>query len=289
MAETSSPLFAQYEREYATKSTEASRKIQSLGPLRGDQRQKRVKEAEADLLEAEHILQRLDIEARSLPPVTSRALLQKLKDYKADIAKLRSDAKTAGTSSVESRAELGLGNEYFQTSAGQRDRLLTATDRLGKTSDRIQAGRQQLLETEVGGGFSCSGCREIGEGLMVEKGSRAGFGPRLLCSASVPTESPHGSWAHWTGPPPLARSMLSRRWGRRSCSSSRASGRPSSAAETRQRPWGGRWRRQTPRHGGSPSPGGSRGADAHGASGGSAAGSHGGDADAPVQDGSRQP
>lgn len=55
------------------------------------------------------------------------------------------------------RAELGLGNEYFQTSAGQRDRLLTATDRLGKTSDRIQAGRQQLLETEVGGGFSCSG------------------------------------------------------------------------------------------------------------------------------------
>ncbi len=99
-----------------------------------DQRQKRVKEAEADLLEAEHIvswselcilrrryvalniahlpspsatpllqLQRLDIEARSLPPVTSRALLQKLKDYKADIAKLRSDAKTAGTSSVESR------------------------------------------------------------------------------------------------------------------------------------------------------------------------------------------
>lgn len=105
-----------------------------------DQRQKRVKEAEADLLEAEHIvsrsdlcilrrryvaldiahrpspsatpllqLQRLDIEARSLPPVTSRALLQKLKDYKADIAKLRSDAKTAGTSSAESRWVAGAG------------------------------------------------------------------------------------------------------------------------------------------------------------------------------------
>lgn len=49
-------------------------------------------------------LQRLDIEARSLPPVTSRGLLQKLKDYKADLAKLRSDAKTAGSSSgVENR------------------------------------------------------------------------------------------------------------------------------------------------------------------------------------------
>lgn len=38
----------------------------------------------------------------------------------------------------------------MQTSAGQRERLLTATDRLNKTSDRIQQGRQQLLETEVG-------------------------------------------------------------------------------------------------------------------------------------------
>lgn len=35
MAETSSPLFLQYEQEYATKSTEASRKLEALGPLRG--------------------------------------------------------------------------------------------------------------------------------------------------------------------------------------------------------------------------------------------------------------
>jgi hypothetical protein len=39
---------------------------------------------------------------------------------------------------------LGLGDDYYQTSAGQRDRLLTSTERLGKTSERIQQGRQQL-------------------------------------------------------------------------------------------------------------------------------------------------
>lgn len=48
------------------------------------------------------------------------------------------------------RAELGLGDDYYQTSAGQRERLLQATDRLDRTTDRIQQGRQQLLETEVG-------------------------------------------------------------------------------------------------------------------------------------------
>jgi vesicle transport through interaction with t-SNAREs protein 1 len=47
------------------------------------------------------------------------------------------------------RAELGLTDDYAQTSAGQRERLLSATERLNKTSDRIQQGRQQLVETEV--------------------------------------------------------------------------------------------------------------------------------------------
>jgi hypothetical protein len=68
---------------------------------------------------------------------------------------------------VRCRAELGLGDDYYQTSAGQRDRLLSATDRLGKTGERIQQGRQQLLETEVrtrallGGGWNqgCSAAR----------------------------------------------------------------------------------------------------------------------------------
>jgi len=50
---------------------------------------------------------------------------------------------------VPFRAELGLADDYYETSAGQRDRLLSATDRLSKTSDRIQQGRAQLLQTEV--------------------------------------------------------------------------------------------------------------------------------------------
>ena len=113
-------------------------------------------------------LQCMDMEARSYSPEQARALLQKCKEYKADLAKLREDARRAGgaaAASADTRAELGLGgtggaagSDYFATSAGQRDRLLTATDRLGKTSDRIQQGRQQLLETEVGGGSCGWGC-----------------------------------------------------------------------------------------------------------------------------------
>ncbi len=97
-------------------------------------------------------LQRMDMEARSYSPDQARQLLQKVKEYKADLAALKEKSRRAAAGAgggPEARAELGLAGDYYQTSAGQRDRLLSATDRLNKTSDRIQQGRQQLHETEV--------------------------------------------------------------------------------------------------------------------------------------------
>lgn len=104
-------------------------------------------------------LQRLDMEARSAPPEQSRSLLRKVKDYRTDLNKLKEDLKRAvaghkvqNMSGAQlARAELGLASDYYQTSAGQRERLLSATERLEKSSERIQQGRQQLLETEVRG------------------------------------------------------------------------------------------------------------------------------------------
>jgi vesicle transport through interaction with t-SNAREs protein 1 len=100
-------------------------------------------------------LQRLDMEARSASPEQSRSLLQKVKEYRTDLNKLKEDLKRVGSGvkvtpeAQLARAELGLSSDYYQTSAGQRERLLSATERLDKTSERIQQGRQQLLETEV--------------------------------------------------------------------------------------------------------------------------------------------
>ena len=56
---------------------------------------------------------------------------------------------TSGPAGASARAELGLEDDFYSTSAGQREKALASTDRLNKTGDRIQHGRQQLLETEV--------------------------------------------------------------------------------------------------------------------------------------------
>lgn len=88
-----------------------------------------------------------------------------------------------------------------QTSAGQRERLLTATDRINKTGDRIQQGRQQLLETEVGASwlgcrvlrakmcFAAQVCEVQSTGTLLQLGPRCQITPaavfaRQLCSAS---------------------------------------------------------------------------------------------------------
>jgi len=46
------------------------------------------------------------------------------------------------------RAELGLGSDFTDSSAGQRQRLLDTTERLNKQGDRIKEGRQQLQQAE---------------------------------------------------------------------------------------------------------------------------------------------
>lgn len=80
-----------------------------------------------------------------------------MREYKADLAKLRESAQAAAASEpggVAARAELGLADDYSQTSAGQRERLLQTTEKMGRTGERITQGRQQLLETEVRAWFT---------------------------------------------------------------------------------------------------------------------------------------
>lgn len=144
-------LFNQYESEYCSKSTDITRKIQALSSFNADVRRLRTKEIDAELKEADQILRRMDMEARSFSQEKSQQLMRKVKEYKSDLKKITEDSKAAeGSTSggAAARAELGLADNYYDTSAGQRERMLKTTEKLDKTSDRIAQGRAQLAETE---------------------------------------------------------------------------------------------------------------------------------------------
>lgn len=150
MADESSALFNQYENEYCNKSTDISRKISAITNLSGDLRRRKVAEVEGDIRDADQVIKRMDMEARSVPPEKSRQLLVKVKEYKADLSALKDELKKASSSASAgdaARAELGLGGDY-SNSAAQRDRMLVASERLNKTTERLTQGRQQLYEAE---------------------------------------------------------------------------------------------------------------------------------------------
>ncbi|GLC35551.1 hypothetical protein PLESTB_000194800 [Pleodorina starrii] len=154
-----SALFNQYENEYCNKSTDISRKINSAVALSGETKRKKLAEVDVDIKEADNIIKKMDMEARSVAPDRSKQLQNKVKEYKADLASLKeqlSKARAASGSDYDAaRAELGLGMDYASSSQSQRDRMLSATSKLEQSNDRLQQGKKLLVETE-----------ELGTGIL---------------------------------------------------------------------------------------------------------------------------
>ena len=73
---------------------------------------------------ASHLqIKRMQMEARSFSHDKSQQLLRKVKDYQADLRKISDDFKQAqggGGGGAAARAELGLSDNYYDTSAGER-------------------------------------------------------------------------------------------------------------------------------------------------------------------------
>ncbi|KXZ49317.1 hypothetical protein GPECTOR_22g911 [Gonium pectorale] len=151
-------LFSQYENEYCNKSTDISRKINTASTLSGDARRKKLSEVDVDIREADNIIKKMDMEARSVAPERSRNLQNKVKEYKADLASLKEQLTKARSTAGDfesARAELGLGMDYASSSQAQRDRMLSGTAKLEQSNERLQTGKKLLAETE-----------ELGTGIL---------------------------------------------------------------------------------------------------------------------------
>ncbi|GAX73418.1 hypothetical protein CEUSTIGMA_g870.t1 [Chlamydomonas eustigma] len=147
-------LFKQYETDYCNKSTDISRKINTIPSLSGEQRRIKTAEIENDIKSADVVIKSMDMEARSLPPSIAQPLLTKVKDYKADLTALKEQMKKAQSASPvgdAARAELGLGGDYYSTSAGQRERMLTATQRMERSTQNLTYAKETLDRTQEDG------------------------------------------------------------------------------------------------------------------------------------------
>ncbi|XP_057493068.1 vesicle transport v-SNARE 12 [Actinidia eriantha] len=148
-----SEVFEGYERQYCELSANLSRKCDSAGPLPdGEDKKQKVSEIKAGLDDADVLIRKMDLEARSLQPSLKAVLLAKLREYKADLNKLKREVKKISSVNTNpiSREELmesGMADAHA-VSGDQRERLAMSTERLNQSSDRIKESRRTMLETE---------------------------------------------------------------------------------------------------------------------------------------------
>ncbi|KAL4186391.1 hypothetical protein AMTRI_Chr09g13900 [Amborella trichopoda] len=147
-----SEVFEGYERQYCELSANLSRKCTSAVHLDGEQKKQRISEIKTGLDESEALIRKMDLEARSLQPGVKTILLAKLREYKSDLNNLKSEVKrisstNAGQAARDELLESGMA-DTLMVSADQRARLLTSTERLSQSSERVKESRRTMLETE---------------------------------------------------------------------------------------------------------------------------------------------
>ncbi|KAG6506194.1 hypothetical protein ZIOFF_031512 [Zingiber officinale] len=152
LAITMSEVFDGYERQYCEISATLSRKCTSALQLDGEIKKQKASEIKSGIDDAENLIRKMDLEARSLQPSIKAGLLAKLREYKSDLNNLKSELKritnpNPNQAAREELLESGMA-DTLAASADQRGRLLVSTERLNHSTDRVKESRRTMLETE---------------------------------------------------------------------------------------------------------------------------------------------
>ncbi|XP_038165793.1 vesicle transport through interaction with t-SNAREs homolog 1A isoform X1 [Arvicola amphibius] len=139
--------FEGYEQDFAVLTAEITSKISRVPRLPPDEKKQMVASVEKELEEARELLEQMDLEVREIPPQSRGMYSNRMRSYKQEMGKLETDFKRSRIAySDEVRNEL-LGDDG-NSSENQRAHLLDNTERLERSSRRLEAGYQIAVETE---------------------------------------------------------------------------------------------------------------------------------------------
>ncbi|XP_051883182.1 vesicle transport through interaction with t-SNAREs homolog 1A isoform X2 [Pristis pectinata] len=141
--------FEVYEQDFGTLTADITNKVGRIPKLSGDDKKSMVANVEKQMEEARELLEQMDLEVREIP-LQSRGLFStRMKSYKQELAKLDKDFKR---SRIAYSDEVNLRNELLgddgNTTENQRACLLDNTERLERSTRRLEAGYQLTVETE---------------------------------------------------------------------------------------------------------------------------------------------
>ncbi|XP_032137006.1 vesicle transport through interaction with t-SNAREs homolog 1A isoform X3 [Sapajus apella] len=148
--------FEGYEQDFAVLTAEITSKIARVPRLPPDEKKQMVANVEKQLEEAKELLEQMDLEVREIPPQSRGMYNNRMRSYKQEMGKLETDFKRSRIAySDEVRNEL-LGDDGNSSEnqliklREERAHLLDNTERLERSSRRLEAGYQIAVETDEG-------------------------------------------------------------------------------------------------------------------------------------------
>ncbi|KAL3875797.1 hypothetical protein ACJMK2_033713 [Sinanodonta woodiana] len=140
-----STIIESYEQQYSNLTAEITVLIGKIGNSQGGEKQIHVRQVEKFFDEVSELLEQMELEVKELPAKDRQKYKTRLSSYKIELSKLQGDMK---------RAKLGLSNrdellgDDMNDSEDQRARLLDNTEKLERSSRKLEHGYRVVLETE---------------------------------------------------------------------------------------------------------------------------------------------
>jgi len=143
-----SELFSSYEAELKLVQADLSQKLDQIPDLAGEPRKAAISQAERALEEAIELLDQMRLEKQNIPSATRQKVNQRIRNYESDV----DIAKRKLRSMADDRSAL-FGSRYSDNpndvQLEQRQQLLSGTDRLDRSSQRLKASQALANETEA--------------------------------------------------------------------------------------------------------------------------------------------
>lgn len=143
-----SELFSSYEAELKLVQADLNQKLDQIPELSGEPRKAAIGQAERALEEAEELLGQMRLEKQNIPSSTRTKVNQRFRNHETDVDESKRKLKSLSND----RTAL-FGNRYSDNPSDaqleQRQQLLTGTDRLDRSSQRLRDSHRLAAETEA--------------------------------------------------------------------------------------------------------------------------------------------
>ncbi|KAJ5988043.1 Vesicle transport v-SNARE protein vti1 [Penicillium waksmanii] len=142
-----SEMFGSYENELKLVQADLNQKLDQITEASGEERKNAIRQAEQVLDEATELLDQMRMEKQNIPSEVRSKVNQRFRNYSTDIDEIKRKMKEL----TDDRSAV-FGDRYTDDpqdeQVEQRQQLLSGTDRLERSSARLQDSQRMALETE---------------------------------------------------------------------------------------------------------------------------------------------